>query len=393
MALGTNISVWELTVWFGMAVSAWFSAMCLYGARDFFSPRRRDREAGADWTPPVSILKPLKGLDPQLLENLLTFCDQNYPRFQLVFGAADADDPAVAVVRGLQEQRPELDIALVIDSRLHGSNQKVSNLINMLPAARYGVLVLSDSDIRVPRDYLRRVVAPLRDSRVGLVSCLYRAVPGQRNLPTALWCLTINTMLTPQILVARKVEKPTYAFGATLALRRETLEAVGGFRAIANMLADDYWLGNRIAARGWELHLSTCVVETIVAVDSWQGLFHHQLRRARTNRTQRPGGYFGTILTYSFLWAALALGTVHPWTAAAGLGVLALRLASAAAMARRYLGCPFRPLDIPLSLLTDALLVAVWALGFFGNSVWWKGKRFRVLKSGEMVAVPATSSA
>ncbi len=392
-ALASHISVLELTVWFGLAMSAWFSAMCLYGAWDFFSRRRGGGEPVAGWTPPVSVLKPLKGLDPELLENLRTFCDQDYPRFQLVFGAADASDPAAAAVRRLQEQHPELDIALVVDGRLHGSNHKVSNLINMLPAARHDVLVLSDSDIRVPRDYLRRVVAPLQNPKIGLVTCLYRAVPAARNLPTALWCLTINTMLTPQILVARKVEKPTYAFGATLALRRETLEAVGGFQAVANMLADDYWLGNRIAARGWALELSRCVVETIVALDSWQSLFHHQLRRARTNRTQRRGGYFGTILTYSFLWAVLGLTTRNAWASTAALGVLALRLASAVIVARRYLGSAFRASDLPLAVLTDALLVAIWALGFFGSSVWWKGRRFRVLKSGEMVAIPATSSA
>ena len=254
--VGFDLSTWQVIAWIGMAVSSWFSLTCAYSSWDFFTRRRREDAPSPDWTPAVTLLKPLKGLDPQLHDNLTTFCRQQYPRFQLVFGVADRQDPAVAVVRTLQREHPTLDIDLIIDGHLYGTNDKVSNLINMYRSAKHDVMVLSDGDIRVPHDYLRQVVAPLRDAGIGLVTCMYRAVAAQRDLPTLLWCLTINATLTPQILGARKVENPTYAFGATLALRRSTLQAIHGFEDITNMLADDYQLGNRIAAQGLRLWLS-----------------------------------------------------------------------------------------------------------------------------------------
>jgi ceramide glucosyltransferase len=377
-----------------MAVASWFSLTCAYSGWDFFTRRRREDAPSPDWTPAVTILKPLKGLDPQLYENLYTFCRQQYPRFQIVFGVADQHDPAVAVVRTLQRQHPALDIDLIIDGRLYGTNDKVSNLINIYGSAKHDILVLSDGDIRVPPDYLRRVVAPLRDERIGLVTCMYRAVAAQGDLPTLLWCAAINATLTPQILGARKVEKPTYAFGATLALRRSTLQSIHGFEDIANMLADDYQLGNRIAAHGLQLWLSECVVDTVLALGSWRRLFQHLLRRARTNRSHRPMGYFFTVLTQGLLWATVNV-------IAGGFGVLALslsaltvgiRLITVASVGRRGLRVHVGMADVFLVLLTDLLQVSVWVGGFLGNSVWWSGRRFRILKSGEMQALPMTSS-
>jgi ceramide glucosyltransferase len=307
---------------------------------------------------------------------------------------ADERDPAVAVVRALQTEHPAVDIDLVIDGRLYGTNDKVSNLINMYRRAKYDILVLSDSDIRVPPRYVERVIAPLRDERIGVVTCMYRAVAAQRDLPTLLWCSTINALLTPQILGARKVEKPTYAFGATLALRRSTLQTIHGFEEIANMLADDYQLGNRIAAQGLDLWLSECVVDTVLAVGSWRGLFHHLLRRARTNRSHRPGSYFLTVLTQGLLWAMVNLvcAGYGVWALAASGLTIGIRLVTVAYLARRGLRVAFGLIDVFVVLLADILQVPVWVGGFLGNNVWWRGRRFRVLKSGEMQALPVTSS-
>jgi ceramide glucosyltransferase len=218
-------------------------------------------------------------------------------------------------------------------------------------------------------------------------------VAAQNDRPTRLWCTTINATLTPQILGARKVEKPTYAFGATLALRRSTLQAIRGFEEIANMLADDYQLGNRIASQGLQLWLSECVVDTVLAVGSWRRLFQHLLRRARTNRSHRPVGYFFTILTQGLLWAIVnavagGFGVFALFTSALAIGI---RLGSAAAVSR-HLRVSFRTTDAVLVLLTDLLQIVVWVEGFLGNSVWWSGRRFRILKSGEMEALPVTSS-
>ncbi len=392
--VGVDLSVWQVIAWIGMAVSSWFSLTCAYSGWEFFGRRRSEDDPSPEWAPPVTILKPLKGLDPQLYENLVTFCRQRYGRLQIVFGVADDQDPAVSVVRTLQREFPAVDIDLVIDGRLYGTNDKVSNLINMYHRAKYDVLVLSDGDIRVPADYVERVVAPLRDERIGLVTCMYRAVAARHDVPTLLWCATINATLTPQILGARKVEKPTYAFGATMALRRSTLEAIRGFEEIANMLADDYQLGNRIAAQGLGLWLSECVVDTVLAVGTWRKLLQHQLRRARTNRSHRPVSYFFTVLTQGLLWAVVNV-------IASGVGVFSLllslltigvRLATVADVGRRGLRARFRVTDAILVLAADTLQVLVWALGFLGNSVWWSGRRFRILKSGEMEVLPMTSS-
>ncbi len=394
-SLGLEFSIWQVVVWAGMGISVWFSLTSIYGAWDFFTRRRPEDEPSEDWMPPVTILKPLKGLDPELYENLSTFCRQEYPEFQLVFGVADPDDPAVGVVRKLQREHPALDISLVIDGRMHGTNDKVSNLINMYREAKHDVLVLSDSDIRVPDGYLCRVVAPLRDRRIGLVTCLYRAVAAKHDLPTILWCLTINTTLTPQILVARQVEKPTYAFGATLALRRSTLEAAGGFLHLANMLADDYCLGNRIASQGFTLWLSDCVVTTVLEVGSWTGLLHHQVRRARTNRSVRPLSHFGTILTNGVLWATLHViaSGASVSTLLAALVNVGARLAAIRRVSGHYLGVRLSRSERLLALVMDLWLSVVWLLGFSGSSIWWKGRRFRILKSGEMQALPLTPSA
>lgn len=384
------VLVWQVVAWIGMAASVWFCLTAIYSGWEFFGRRRKEDEPSADWTPAVTILKPLKGLDPELAQNLSTFCQQDYPRLQIVFGVADAQDPAVRVVRTLQREHPALDVELIIDARLHGTNDKVSNLINMYRAAKHDILVLADEDIRVPRDYLRRVVAPLRDERIGLVTCMYRALAAATNLPSRLWCLTINTTLTPQILVARKVETPTYAFGATMTLRRSTLEAVHGFEEIASMLADDYQLGNRIAARGLRLWLSECVVDTILEVGSWHGLLHHQLRRARTNRSHRPIGYFGTVLTQGLPWVVVNLvaGGITTLTLVTSTLTLGIRLIAAVHVARRRLGVSLRTGDVCLVLLNDALLFLVWALGLVGNSVWWRGRQFRILKTGEAEVLP-----
>jgi len=376
----------RLLVWIGMLVSAWFYAASVFGARRFFRERREENEPRADWHPPVSILKPLKGLDPELYENLESFCLQDYPRFQLVCAVADPDDPAVAVVRRLQAAHPRADIELVVDARTYGTNFKVSNLIHAYQRAKHDILVIADSDIRVGPGYLRRIVAPLREERIGLVSCLYRAVSAG-DFWSSLEALFVNTDFCHQVLVARLVEKPTYAFGASIALRRSTLEGVGGFLPLARLLADDYYLGYRIAQRGWELWLSDELVETVLPRGSWKRAYRHQLRWARTFRNVRPGGYIGTVLTHGTLWglANLLLGGGHPLAAAVTAALWGLRLATVAWISWRCLGTRLRPAALTTVLVKDLFVSAIWMTSFFGSTVWWSARRFRVLKSGEMV--------
>ncbi len=392
-AFGFGTAV-QLLLAVGLLVSLAFYVVGYFGTRDFFRTAGRcnghaDRDSSL---PGVTVLKPLKGLDADLYENLATFCRQDYPRFQLVLGVADPGDPAVQIVRRLQADYPHVRIDLVIDGRVYGTNYKVSNLHNMYRVAEHDVIVIADSDIRVPANYLRRIVVPLEDSAVGVVTCLYRAV-STGGLPTLTESLFINTDFSPSVLVARIVEKPTYAFGATMALRRSTLEEIGGFLPLANFLADDYHLGYRIAARGYQLVLSDLVVETVLAVGSWQRLFDHQLRWARTYRNCRPGGYFASILTHGVLWAVVNMLYNHfsPTACSIAIAICAVRVVTASVVGNRYLHASLRTREALLIPLKDLLVSVMWGLAFLGDTVRWSGNEFRVLPDGQMVltAVPA----
>jgi ceramide glucosyltransferase len=216
----------------------------LYSVIAWLAVRKQIRAAAFNSpdAPPVTILKPLCGAEPETYECLRSFCDQEYPEYQIVFGVADANDPVVAIVEQLQRELPILDLQLSIDRRQHGSNRKVSNLINMMALARHEVLVLADSDVRVTSDYLAKIAAPLLDSNVGIVTCTYWGNP-RSGLWSLLGTLFINDWFVPSVRVAAMGGSRSFAFGATIAIRREVLAAVGGFTAIANQLADDYRLG------------------------------------------------------------------------------------------------------------------------------------------------------
>jgi len=392
----TDVPIMQLLLLIGLIASTAYYLLMLYSGREFFAAQRRVPEDVGD-LPPITVLKPLKGLDVLLYENLVGLCEQDYDGFQLVFGVADGEDPAIAVVRRLQAEYPHLDIQLVIDARVYGSNYKISNLHNMYQAAKHDLIVIADSDIRVGRDYLRRLAGELRDPKVGLVTCMYRAV-NTGGLPTLLEAMCVNTDFANMVLVARKVERTSYAFGATMAMRRQVLDEIGGFLPIANYLADDYLLGYRIVQRGYQLKVSDQLVDTVLAVGTWRKLAQHQLRLARTNRICRPGGYFGSFLTHGTFWAVLNVlyHQFSPLSCAASVGVVGLRYASAGILCRRYLRSDISLGQLLLLGPKDLFVSVVWLLAFLGDTVWWSGRRFRVERSGEMtdvtpgLTVPAT---
>jgi ceramide glucosyltransferase len=378
-----------------MVFSTCYYLASYFGARDFFGRARLSQLPRGDASlPTVTVLKPLKGLEVDLYDNLASFCRQDYPTFQLVFGVADRRDPAIRVVRRLQAAHPDVAIDLVIDGRLYGTNYKVSNLHNMYRAARHEVMVIADSDIRVGSDYLRRVVEPLRDPRVGVVTCLYRAV-SSGGAPTLIERLFINTDFSPSVLVARLVETRRYAFGATIAVSRSVLSTIGGFLPLANYLADDYYLGHRVAERGYEVALSNVVVETVLAVGTWRRLLDHQLRWARTYRSSRPGGYLALVFTHGTLWATLNLLYNQGSAGAAVVTALVygLRMCTAGVIANRYLQADLRLHEVLLVPVKDLFLSVVWALAFAGDTVHWSGNAFLVTKNGEMLQVPTPDAA
>jgi ceramide glucosyltransferase len=332
--------------------------------------------------PPVSVLKPLRGAEPGLSENLRSFADQDYPAFQLVLGVQDPADSALAVARALIGDRPLCAIELVIDSHAAGSNLKVANLENMLPAARHDFIVLADSRVRVARDYLGVVTAPLANPATGLVTCLYKAIP-IGGLWSQLLALQINFAFLPNALLGEALGIGGGCFGATIALRREVLERIGSFSRLRNELADDHRIGAAVRGVGLAIVLSPYIVDNYVAEPSLASLWRHELRWARTVRLIAPFGFAGSVVTHTAVVAALAVVVCGSGITGWGFVLLSLllRWISAAVIARR-LALPRRGLW--LLPLRDALSFAVFVGSFCGRSVVWRDRLFRVGPGGQM---------
>jgi ceramide glucosyltransferase len=374
----------------GMTSSSIYYLVSLWGAATFLREREADEGARpARELPPISILKPLKGTDPEMYESFRSHCVQDYPEYEIIFGVSDRNDRAIESVKQLQRGFPDRRIELVVCPEILGTNVKVSNLSQMLPAARHDYLIVNDSDIRVQPDYLRRVTAPLADSRVGVVTCLYRGVAAA-TLGSRLEALGISTDFCPSVLAARKIEGGVrFGLGSTLAFRRADLEKIGGFASVVDYLADDYELGKRIADLGLTVQLADVVVETFLPSYDLEDFLAHQLRWARGVRDARLGGYLGLISTFGLMWGLLALvasaGALWAWLALAI--TLLLRLAVAFAV-----GCAVLQDRAVLNLawlipLRDLLAVAVWIVSLGGHTVTWRGDRFR-LKNGKLSRVP-----
>jgi len=337
----------------------------------------------------VSVLKPLRGEDSALLENLRSFCRQDFPVFQIVFGVADPNDPAVAVVRALIAEFPGRDLALVVDPRQKGANLKIANLANMLPVARHDILVIADSDMRVAPDYLAIVTTPLigapgSAAAAGLVTCLYRGVSAG-GIWSDLAALHINHGFLPQAVAAETLEMGAGCFGATMALRRATLVAAGGFDALADTLADDHVLGQAVRRLGLPVALSSYLVDDIVGEPSFLALFRHELRWARTIRLVAPWGFLGSVVTNPVPLALLAMALGAMPAAAGSVLVLALvsRVATAWWLDRALQVERTRWWLLPIR---DLLSFVIFIASFFGRSVAWRGRRFRIGPSGQLIA-------
>src|SRR5882762_9714411 len=321
-----SIQLIEFFATLGTLSSVGYYTICLAGAARFLQDRQRaGRNARSiQQLPPVSILKPFKGTDPEMYESFRSHCLLDYPKYEMIFGVSEADDPAVELVRRLQVEFPQRAIHLVVCTMNLGTNRKVSNLVQMLSKAHYDHLIVNDSDIRVESDYLQRVIAPLSDPKVGMVTCLYRGIPS-KTLGSHLESLGISTDFCGGVLSAREVESGIhFALGSTLAFRRNDLQAIGGFEAVVDYLADDYELGQRISARGLHVKLSEVVVETFLPPYKFRQFFDHQLRWARSVRDARRWGYLGVILTFGVPWALLVLASIRGTYWAWGLAIAAV---------------------------------------------------------------------
>ncbi len=351
----------------------------------WFRDRRRQRALGLSYTPPVSIFKPVRGADAESYENFASFCRQDYPDYQIIFGVAEENDRAVPVIKRLIADFPDQDIELVISSHLIGLNAKVSNLQNIYPKAKYDLLLMADSDIRVGTEYLRRVIAPMQQPQVGMVTCLYRGVRAH-TFPALLENIGISSTFGPDVCSSRALEGVAFALGSTIVIRREVLESIGGFQAMAEYLADDFLLGNYTAREGYEVVLSDYVVEHIAGPDTFASMLRHQLRWGRAMRNSRPWGYRGLILTYgtatsllalfawnfaSFAWLLLALTMLIRFLPVFTIGVYGLK---DYVLARYFWLVPFR----------DLITFGVWVVSLFGDDVQWRGVKFRLLPGGKL---------
>jgi ceramide glucosyltransferase len=349
--------------------------------------QRRRMPPDSQRLPPVSLLKPLCGAEPGLYENLRSFCQQDYPEYEIVFGVLDPRDPALAVVERLVAEFPSLPIDVVINPQQHGSNCKVNNLINIMARARYEVLTMADSDACVRPDYLRIVTAPLRDRGVGLVACLYRAIP-TRSIYSRLGAMYINEWYMPSVLLAALFGYQGYVSGQTLCIRRETLQAVGGLQAVANHLADDHRLGQLVRELGLRIVLSPYVLGAEHHEPSFGSLTRHEVRWMRTLHVLRPRSFPFIFLSFSLPLAlfgiALAGGASFIATPAWALFGTVIGARLALYLAHRFHRDRHLLCDLWLLPGRDLLLFWVWYRSLFTSRITWRGNEFDVDDAGVM---------
>jgi ceramide glucosyltransferase len=374
--------------WLALAISlvAFFGCIYLVVAAALVRRFARDPSppSALSGSPGVTVLKPLHGDEPGLAENLLSFCDQAYPRFQVVFGVRDGADPAAEVARRIVAARPDADLALVVDGRVTGANYKIANLENMMRMARYEVIVVADSDMRVTPDYLAAVTGPLADPAVGLVTCLYRGRP-VGTIWARLGSLFINHGFLPSAVVNERLRPSEACFGATMALRRAVLEEIGGFAGLRDQLADDYALGRAVRDSGRRLVLSLHLVDTIVGDSSLAGLARHELRWLRTIRLLAPWGFAGSIVTHPLALALLAWGAAGfslPFSIVPALALIC-RLATVRVVDRALGLAPGPTWLIPVR---DVLSFVLFVASFCGRKIAWRDRTFRLQPDGRLVA-------
>ncbi len=355
-----------------------------------FSPSS-DKPSPRGFQPKLTIMKPVCGLDAGLYDNLRSYCLQDYPGYQIVYGVRDPNDAAVPVIRRLIEEFPGIDMELVINENTCGPNLKVGNLHNMYGAVKHPYLVIADSDTRVEPDYLSTIMAPLENPEVGLVTCLYKgtAAGGVASLVS---CMSINEYFLPSVLVSAGIREIRFALGATMVVRRDLLDDIGGFGRLADNIADDYLLGSLVCERGYKVFLSDYIVENIISEKNFLTMFAHELRWARTVRSMEPLGHAFSFVTYilpTALVSAMATWLLtERWFLAGAIVALAIVLRVLMHFAvHGMLGIKPEYRSLVLGPGRDILGFMVWGFSFFSRRVNWRGIVFSVGKGGLMTIV------
>lgn len=362
-----------------------------YCGWSYFRAARKTPTVTPAFTPPVSILKPVRGVDREACENFASFCRLDYPEYEILFGVTDADDPAIPVVQQLQRDFPDRAVRLLVGAPSLGTSPKMNNLCNLVREAKYHLLVICDSDVRVEADYLRDAVSPLIDPKVGVVTAFFRSMT-EGNFSSDLDAIGVPSDSSANVLVARKLSRIDFALGWTMATTKERLEEIGGFEAMADHHSDDFTLGNKIAKRGYRIELMRRPIWMVFPKEGLRQFLKHELRWSIMLRNIRPAGYLGIAMTFGLPWAVLAAVLAHSSLASAVyiLAYLTLRLTMAWTIAVWGLGDPVVRKKIWLVPLRDAARFLIWVAGFFSNKVSWRGKEYLV-KDCCLIALPLPS--
>lgn len=337
---------------------------------------------------PVTLLKPVHGIEPKSYENLKSFFNQEYPEYEILFGVSSNDDPIIPVIQQLIREHPHIKSKIITVTYRIGSNEKVNSMAAMLSHAAHPFLIISDSDSRVEPHYLQTVLAPFANQKVGMVTCLYR-VKNAYSISQKQEALSINADFIPSVLVATKLGPMRFGLGATMAVSKEALNTIGGFGAIANYLADDYQLGFQIAQKGWEVVLSSYIVDLILPPMTFKNFFLHQLRWVRTYRVCKPVGYFFSILTQWLPFAILFFLAAKKsfWEIIISLIVFTFvfifRFIAVKIAYFKLLGTLRTP-SILQVFIKECLNLLLWVLAFLGNKVEWQGEKYYIHPNGTM---------
>lgn len=355
-----------------------------------FHPRPQERASNERNWPPVTILKPVHGLEKGLRGNLHSACLQDYPEFEVVFSVQEADDPALPMLNELQQEWGTQRVTVAVEQRRAGANGKINNLLGGLAHARYETLVISDSDVALRPDYLKTIVAPLADPSVGCVCTLYKAARANTWFEK-MELLTLNTDFLPNLVFAHITGASRFCLGASTALRRSTLEAIGGLEALADYLVEDYEMGRRIRLSGKRIALVPYCVDTMVDLKTPSQWWSHQVYWDQNTRAARPVGFFFTILIRSVPFALLFALTrlADPVGLAILGGALTIRLATAGIIMGWGFGDREGLRSLPLLPFRDVAGVATWLLAFTKRTTIWRGSEFILTRDGRLVSLEA----
>lgn len=341
---------------------------------------RNRRAVTKDFAPPVSVLKPVRGLDREAYENYASFCRQDYPEFEILFGVTDAEDPAVPVIEKLIRDFPQCKIRLLIGAEPLGTGDKVNKLCRMVREAKHEILIISDSDIRVAPGYLHAVAAPFADPAVGAVTCLYRGLT-DGSLVSEMEALGNTSDFDAGVLSAWQLGGVDFALGATMATTKTRLSQIGGFESLVDHFSDDYELGHRIAALGYRVEITTFPVFTVFPAQTLAQCFRHQVRWTLTMKHSQPWGHFSLIFTHGLPWAILAACISPSWGIAAFYlaGYVVLRGLMAWTVGVWGVGDPILRRKMYLVPVRDVFAFVVWLTSFFKRRIEWRGAEYYIV--------------